>query len=178
MCPTEERKSALALEVRHEPARFMGDARVDRDDPVPLYHQLYRILLDKITSGAWRPGDLIPSEKELGQQYQSSRITIRQTLQQLAADGYLSREQGRGTFVAEPKMRGVQGFASFTDDMRNRGLIPGSKIINQEIPASIVYEDDELLAFKDINPVAPLHVLIVPKKEIPTINDLNERKKG
>ena len=47
-----------------------------------------------------------------------------------------------------------------------------SKIINKEIPAEIVYEDDELLAFNDINPQAPVHILIVPKKEIKTLNDL------
>ena len=43
------------------------------------------------------------------------------------------------------------------------------KIIAREIPASIVYEDDRVLAFKDINPGAPMHVLIVPKKPIPRI---------
>ncbi|MEQ1910173.1 MAG: histidine triad nucleotide-binding protein [Vicinamibacterales bacterium] len=48
------------------------------------------------------------------------------------------------------------------------------KIINREIPASIVYEDDQLLAFNDINPQAPTHVLVVPKKHIATLNDLQE----
>ncbi|MBH0058744.1 histidine triad nucleotide-binding protein [Pseudoalteromonas sp. SWXJZ94C] len=49
-----------------------------------------------------------------------------------------------------------------------------TKIINREIPASIVYEDDDTLAFRDINPQAPFHVLIIPKKAIATINDINE----
>lgn len=49
-----------------------------------------------------------------------------------------------------------------------------SKIINREIPADIVYEDDHALAFKDINPQAPFHVLIIPKKAIATINDITE----
>lgn len=47
-----------------------------------------------------------------------------------------------------------------------------TKIINREIPAEIVYEDNEIIAFNDINPQAPIHVLIVPKKEIKTLNDL------
>lgn len=47
-----------------------------------------------------------------------------------------------------------------------------SKIIDREIPADIVYEDDLLLAFRDINPQAPVHVLIIPKVEIATINDI------
>lgn len=49
-----------------------------------------------------------------------------------------------------------------------------SKIIKKEIPADIVYEDDEVLAFKDIAPQAPVHILIIPKKEIPTTNELTE----
>ena len=49
-----------------------------------------------------------------------------------------------------------------------------SKIINREIVADIVYEDDEVLAFRDINPQAPHHVLFIPKKPIATLNDLNE----
>jgi histidine triad (HIT) family protein len=48
-----------------------------------------------------------------------------------------------------------------------------TKIINKEIPAEIVYEDDEVLAFNDINAQAPVHILIIPKREIPTLNDLN-----
>ena len=46
-----------------------------------------------------------------------------------------------------------------------------TKIMNREIPADIVYEDDISLAFKDINPQAPVHLLIIPKKEIATINE-------
>jgi histidine triad (HIT) family protein len=47
-----------------------------------------------------------------------------------------------------------------------------SKIIKREIPADIVYEDDEILAFRDINPQAPVHVLVIPKEEIATANDI------
>jgi histidine triad (HIT) family protein len=49
-----------------------------------------------------------------------------------------------------------------------------SKIIKREIPAAIVFEDDELLAFKDINPQAPVHILIIPKKPVPSVNDLSD----
>ncbi|MDD5084139.1 MAG: histidine triad nucleotide-binding protein [Candidatus Moranbacteria bacterium] len=49
-----------------------------------------------------------------------------------------------------------------------------TKIIQKEVPADIVYEDDEVLAFKDVHPIAPVHVLIIPKKEIPSINDLQD----
>ncbi|WP_416305506.1 histidine triad nucleotide-binding protein [Neptunicella sp. SCSIO 80796] len=49
-----------------------------------------------------------------------------------------------------------------------------SKIINREIPADIQYEDDKALAFTDVNPQAPVHLLIIPKKPIATINDIAE----
>lgn len=48
------------------------------------------------------------------------------------------------------------------------------KMVEGEIKADVVYEDDEVLAFRDINPQAPVHVLIIPKKHISTINDLQE----
>ena len=47
-----------------------------------------------------------------------------------------------------------------------------TKIINKEIDANIVYEDNDVLAFEDINPQAPIHILIIPKKEIATANDI------
>jgi histidine triad (HIT) family protein len=49
-----------------------------------------------------------------------------------------------------------------------------TKIINGEIPATIIYQDDDVVAFADISPQAPVHVLIVPRREIPTVNDLTE----
>jgi histidine triad (HIT) family protein len=47
------------------------------------------------------------------------------------------------------------------------------KIIDREIPARIVYEDDLCLAFEDIHPQAPMHLIVIPKKEIPTLNDIS-----
>ena len=49
------------------------------------------------------------------------------------------------------------------------------KIINKEIPSSIVYEDEEILAFKDINPQAPVHIIVIPKKHIEKITDIQEK---
>jgi histidine triad (HIT) family protein len=46
------------------------------------------------------------------------------------------------------------------------------KIVNRQIPASIVYEDERVLAFNDINPQGPTHVLVIPKQHIPSLNDL------
>lgn len=48
------------------------------------------------------------------------------------------------------------------------------KIIKKEIPSSIVYEDDEIIAFKDVNPVAPVHILVIPKKHIESLLELEQ----
>ncbi|TAL68944.1 MAG: histidine triad nucleotide-binding protein [Bacteroidetes bacterium] len=52
-----------------------------------------------------------------------------------------------------------------------------TKIQKREIPSNIIYEDEMVFAFEDINPVSPVHFLIVPKKQIPTMNDLQEQDK-
>ncbi len=52
------------------------------------------------------------------------------------------------------------------------------KIINKEIPSQVVYEDDRILAFKDINPLTPVHILIIPKKHLVSVNDLTEADTG
>lgn len=52
------------------------------------------------------------------------------------------------------------------------------RIIKKEIPTLVVYEDDQVLAFNDINPLAPVHILIIPKRHIESINDLEEKDAG
>ena len=51
------------------------------------------------------------------------------------------------------------------------------KIVKKEIPAKVVYEDEKVIAFHDINPQAPVHVLVIPKEHIPTLNDLEKKHK-
>jgi histidine triad (HIT) family protein len=51
------------------------------------------------------------------------------------------------------------------------------KIINKKIPSAIVFEDDKVIAFRDIDPQAPVHILIVPRKHVPTLMDLTDEDK-
>ena len=53
-----------------------------------------------------------------------------------------------------------------------------TKIINKEIPADILFESDRILAFRDINPQAPVHFLVIPKKQISTLNDIKDDDKN
>lgn len=70
--------------------------------PVTLQEQLKKELYDKIRNKEWMPGHMIPSERELCEEYNVSRITVREALKELVQAGYLVRKQGKGTFVAIP----------------------------------------------------------------------------
>jgi GntR family transcriptional regulator len=77
-----------------------------------------------------------------------SRITTRQAIETLLENGLIYREQGRGTFVAEPRMRRLEGLTSFTEDMIARGCIPSSRVINQEL----IQADNEFQKILRIDP--------------------------
>ncbi|MDP6927494.1 MAG: GntR family transcriptional regulator, partial [Rhodospirillales bacterium] len=64
---------------------------------MPLYHQIYLILRQKLLSGEFAYDDRIPSEQELVEEYEVSRITARRALDELAAEGLVVRQRGRGT---------------------------------------------------------------------------------
>jgi GntR family transcriptional regulator len=75
-------------------------------------------------------GDAIPSERQLGIDLGVSRLTVRAALDELVREGYLVRRRGAGTFVAQPKVAKGIDISSFTDDMRARGLTPGSRTLD------------------------------------------------
>jgi GntR family transcriptional regulator len=107
---------------------------IDKSYPLPMYFQLKEFLRDKIASGEWKPGDMVPSERELSEQHHISRMTARQALSELATEGLLRREQGRGTFVAEPKIEhGLTRLTGFTEDIRARGMAPGARVVRLEL---------------------------------------------
>ncbi|MEO7019727.1 MAG: GntR family transcriptional regulator [Ktedonobacteraceae bacterium] len=108
-----------------------------RKSPLPRYYQLKEIMREKINSSEWKPGDLIPSERELGEQYGISRMTARQAITELVNEGLFYREQGKGTFVSRHKItQQLIRLTGFTEDIKARGQRPGSKIISAKmIPA-------------------------------------------
>jgi GntR family transcriptional regulator len=74
-------------------------------------------------------GDSIPSERQLSHDLGVSRLTLRAALDDLVREGRLTRRRGSGTFVAEPKVAKGMTITSFSDDMRQRGLTPGSRTL-------------------------------------------------
>lgn len=106
--------------------------------PVPRYHQLKEILRKRIESGEFKPDDQFPTEEQLCQEYGVSRGTVGRAVKILVDEGWLRREQGRGTFVTRPSLSPVFfRLANFTEDMRQRGLEPSTRLLSLEvIPAS------------------------------------------
>jgi GntR family transcriptional regulator len=81
-------------------------------------------------------GDAIPSERMLGVDLGVSRLTVRAALDELVREGHLTRRRGAGTFVAEPKVAKGMTITSFSDDMRQRGMTPGSRTLEfRTVPA-------------------------------------------
>jgi GntR family transcriptional regulator len=116
----------------------MGPVQLDKELAVPLYHQLKTVLLQKLRSGEWKPNQRLPTEDELGIQFGVSKATVRQSLRDLAQAGFVRREQGRGTFVADQRVQfGPRHLTSFTEEMRHVGLQTQSTVLAwDEIGAS------------------------------------------
>jgi GntR family transcriptional regulator len=102
---------------------------LNKNIPIPLYYQLKEKLTQIILQGELVPGALLPSERELSDRYGISRMTVRQALGEMVKEGLLVREQGKGTFVAEPKIdQALLRLTSFSEDMRSRGMTPDSRV--------------------------------------------------
>lgn len=103
---------------------------ISKDSRLPLYFQLKSELERRIASGAWKAGARVPSERELCAAYSISRITVRQAIAELVVEGRLTRQQGRGTFVAQPRIQQrLTALTGFSQDIRARGQRPGSRVI-------------------------------------------------
>jgi GntR family transcriptional regulator len=108
--------------------------RLRKSSPVPLYYQLKRTIEQLIESGEWPPDTQVPSERRLCEQFDISRITVRQALAELEREGRLVRSHGRGTYVAEVAIRKpVYPLVSFTQDVREHGMEPGARVLRFEV---------------------------------------------
>ena len=109
--------------------------------------QALRAILEDLL-GSLPPGAALPSERELAERYGLARMTVRNEIERLTAEGSVYRLHGRGTFVAEPRIAQAGALTSFTEDMLARGQVPGSTVSSSEVVAA----DGFLAAALEIKP--------------------------
>ncbi|MBT2786474.1 MULTISPECIES: GntR family transcriptional regulator [unclassified Halomonas] len=109
----------------------------DTDGRLPLYAKLRDQLGSRIANGEWKPGDMIPSENRLAEEYGVALATMRMALKQLVDEGLLDRRRGTGTFVKQPAFRAdlFRFFHVHDVDDPDIPVIPESRILScQEVP--------------------------------------------
>jgi GntR family transcriptional regulator len=105
---------------------------IRRDLSMPYYEQLKDLLLEQIQRDGLKPGDLLPSEAEIGDQYGVSRTVVRQAIGDLVNDGLLYRMRGKGTFISRPKLREqfMETTAGFFEDLNAKGHRVESSVLS------------------------------------------------
>jgi len=103
--------------------------------PVPKYFRVKEAVLARIVDGTWPPGAMLPTEPEFCDEFGVSRITVRKAIGDLVHEGKVETVQGKGTFVATPKLgqRFVQRAFGIYADMEQRGLRLTTEILRQEV---------------------------------------------
>lgn len=98
--------------------------KINRDLPIPAYYQITMALRQRIVQGEWRAGDKLPPEIQLSEDYNVSRMTLRQAMAELTKDGLLKRKRGSGTFVSP----GYFSMSSeVTENTKSQGLLDVQK---------------------------------------------------
>jgi GntR family transcriptional regulator len=107
---------------------------IDHGSAIPLWHQLSEEIRRMITSGYYRVGDYLPTERQWSERYALSSTTIRRALGELVHDELLERKAGKGTFVRTPKVqRDLRKVLGFTDNMQEMGLQPSTRVLSKQI---------------------------------------------
>lgn len=112
----------------------MKSSEIDKDSPVPIYYQIKELFKERIEGGKLEPHQRLPSERELEERYGISRMTARRALTELESEGYAYREQGKGSFVEEPKLRqALLELTGFTRDMEKRRMSSGAQVLEHKV---------------------------------------------
>jgi len=100
----------------------------------PLYVQVKEKIIDAISSGRYEPGDQLPSQRDLAEEFNLSHMTVRRIITDLINDDVIYSIPGKGIFVSEGKQEAESSpLVSFTEEMKRRGMQPSSKILASEI---------------------------------------------
>jgi DNA-binding GntR family transcriptional regulator len=104
---------------------------IERNSSTPLYNQIKLVLRDQILKQEYRPGEFLPTEVELCEEFDVSRITVVRALRDLTSDGLIERIQGKGTIVAQSRIEGtLDRIISFSESMKKQGYTTRSEILS------------------------------------------------
>jgi len=111
------------------------DFAIDEASRVPYYYQVKKYLKQKIDSGEWKKGQMLPYEKQLCEWLDISRIVVRQAYQELRNEGYIISKKGKGTFISDPKIstNWMQNFTGFYESMKKLGYKVKNDVIRQDL---------------------------------------------
>jgi len=111
-----------------------GEPVIDKNIPIPLYYQLINLIQENINSGALKPGDALPTEREFRTIYGLSQTTIRKAISELVHNNIVEARRPKGVFVCRPKIEEYSNgiLTSFTEEFLERGYQPHSKILRFE----------------------------------------------
>ena len=128
------------------------------EQPVPKYHRVKETVLARIADGTWPLGSLLPAEPDLCQEFGVSRITLRKAISDLVHAGKIQTVQGKGTFVATPKVgeRFVQRAFGIFEDMERRGFRLTTEVLRQEV----IRATDEVAARLGLRRGERVHLLV------------------
>lgn len=131
------------------------------------YKLIENYIIEKIQSGDLKPGDQIETEKQLQERFGIGHITVNKALNNLANRGYINRTAGKGSFVNNKMIiKSQQDLTSFTEDIQNLGMTPGSKLIKYEIIKA--KEKPEAMKYLELKPDDLIHYFI----RVRTANDV------
>jgi GntR family transcriptional regulator len=123
----------------------MEQMDINYESKVPLYYQLKEEIKKKILNGTYKENDLIPSERELGEQFSLSSTTVRRALNDLVQERLLERKAGKGTFVRMSKVkRDLRKVLGFTANMQEMGLSPSTKVLSKKIMSANAFARQRL----------------------------------
>lgn len=123
---------------------------IQKDSTSPLFEQVMEDISEKIKNGVYAAGHKIPTELELIEQYQVSRITIRRAIEELCKDGMLVKLQGKGTFVQEKRIfRKIEHTVSFSESCQANGMKPSAFVTERRIMLAGDPEAPEHPAFQN-----------------------------
>jgi GntR family transcriptional regulator len=120
---------------------MIAELKINKNLKIPYYYQLYENIVESIEKNMLSEGDRLFGEIQLCEKYGVSRITVRQALKELEVNGYIVREQGKGTFIRKKiETHSLQKVSSIVDELKSEGI----KTVNKILENKVIIPDEKI----------------------------------